>query len=567
MMNIKKLASLLFQRSVIVALLIFLQAAMLLLYMLWFSSDFIYVYWGCVVLSILAVLIIVSRQTDPGYKIAWIIPILLFPAFGWLVYLLCGGNKLSARKRRKMQGMDRTMLEQLERDYKAEELRPFGADAVNQARYLEHYARCPVYTNTYTHYFPLGDDVFPAMLEELRKAEKYIFLEYFIISPGIFWDSMVEILKEKHAAGVDVRVIYDDVGSLNTLPMNYARKFETETGIPCCCFNRFKPVISIRMNNRDHRKFCIIDGHTAFTGGINLADEYINQKLRYGHWKDTAILLKGEAVWSMTVMFLTMWEYTRDVEEDYRRFRPDKLPPEAAQGAGYYVQPYADNPLDEEAVGEAVYLNLINKAERYVYAMTPYLIISDSVNTALCNAAKSGVDVRIITATNKDLIQETMEGRFREDLYYRLNVLDLELPPLRERGDDVRVLGLQYFRKLCGGKVSDQQEKRFLDMLAQVQDYAWYGNIRELQNFTERVHILLQNDTEINSVMTEIMRRRTNGTPQERKWSGDEASQERKALVAALRNHPGSMEDAARSLGCSRQTLWRKMKKYGISRG
>ncbi len=177
------------------------------------------------------------------------------------------------------------------------------------------------------------------------------------------------------------------------------------------------------------------------------------------------------------------------------------------------------------------------------------------------------VDVRIITATNKDLIQETMEGRFREDLYYRLNVLDLELPPLRERGDDVRVLGLQYFRKLCGGKVSDQQEKRFLDMLAQVQDYAWYGNIRELQNFTERVHILLQNDTEINSVMTEIMRRRTNGTPQERKWSGDEASQERKALVAALRNHPGSMEDAARSLGCSRQTLWRKMKKYGISRG
>ena len=396
-MNIKKLASLLFQRSVIVALLIFLQAAMLLLYMLWFSSDFIYVYWGCVVLSILAVLIIVSRQTDPGYKIAWIIPILLFPAFGWLVYLLCGGNKLSARKRRKMQGMDRTMLEQLERDYKAEELRPFGADAVNQARYLEHYARCPVYTNTYTHYFPLGDDVFPAMLEELRKAEKYIFLEYFIISPGIFWDSMVEILKEKHAAGVDVRVIYDDVGSLNTLPMNYARKFEAETGIPCCCFNRFKPVISIRMNNRDHRKFCIIDGHTAFTGGINLADEYINQKLRYGHWKDTAILLKGEAVWSMTVMFLTMWEYTRDVEEDYRRFRPDKLPPEAAQGAGYYVQPYADNPLDEEAVGEAVYLNLINKAERYVYAMTPYLIISDSVNTALCNAAKSGVDVRIIT--------------------------------------------------------------------------------------------------------------------------------------------------------------------------
>ena len=386
-MNIKKLASLLFQRSVIVALLIFLQAAMLLLYMLWFSSDFIYVYWGCVVLSILAVLIIVSRQTDPGYKIAWIIPILLFPAFGWLVYLLCGGNKLSARKRRKMQGMDRTMLEQLERDYKAEELRPFGADAVNQARYLEHYARCPVYTNTYTHYFPLGDDVFPAMLEELRKAEKYIFLEYFIISPGIFWDSMVEILKEKHAAGVDVRVIYDDVGSLNTLPMNYARKFETETGIPCCCFNRFKPVISIRMNNRDHRKFCIIDGHTAFTGGINLADEYINQRKRFGHWKDTAVMLKGEGVWNMTAMFLYMWGIvTRtDTSLDFGNYVPHRWHPNEFPGSGY-VQPFCDSPLDDEIVGENVYLNIINRAKNYVYICTPYLIIDNEMMTALCLA-------------------------------------------------------------------------------------------------------------------------------------------------------------------------------------
>lgn len=393
-MNIKKLASLLFQRSVIVALLIFLQAAMLLLYMLWFSSDFIYVYWGCVVLSILAVLIIVSRQTDPGYKIAWIIPILLFPAFGWLVYLLCGGNKLSARKRRKMQGMDRTMLEQLERDYKAEELRPFGADAVNQARYLEHYARCPVYTNTYTHYFPLGDDVFPAMLEELRKAEKYIFLEYFIISPGIFWDSMVEILKEKHAAGVDVRVIYDDVGSLNTLPMNYARKFEAETGIPCCCFNRFKPVISIRMNNRDHRKFCIIDGHTAFTGGINLADEYINEEERFGYWKDAALRTEGAAVWNFTVMFLDHWNAFRPSEEDYTPFMPQAVSL-SAQSDGV-IQPYGDSPLDEEALAETVYLNIINQAQRYVYIYTPYFAVGETMLEALKAAAKRGVDVRLV---------------------------------------------------------------------------------------------------------------------------------------------------------------------------
>ena len=413
-MNIKKLASLLFQRSVIVAALILVQAALIIGMLALSSAGYSYVRWGSLVLSVLAVLIIVSRQTDPGYKIAWIIPILLFPAFGWLVYLLCGGNKLSARQRRKMQGMDRTMLEQLEQDYKAKQLERLGADAANQARYLERYARCPVYTNTWTRYFPLGDDAFPVMLEELKKAEKYIFLEYFIIAPGVFWDSIVEILREKHAAGVDVRVIYDDVGSLNTLPMNYAHKFEAETGIPCCFFNRFKPIISIRMNNRDHRKFCIIDGHTAFTGGINLADEYINRKLRFGHWKDSGILLKGEAVWSMTVMFLTMWEYVRDVKVDYRALRPAAQPPEAALGAGHYVLPYADNPLDNEPVGETVYLNLISKARRYVYLMTPYLIPSDCVSTALCAAAKAGVDVRIITPhiPDKPLVFELTRAHY-----------------------------------------------------------------------------------------------------------------------------------------------------------
>nr|WP_245185213.1 cardiolipin synthase [Flavonifractor sp. AGMB03687] len=396
-------------------MLILLQAVVLLVPMVWASSYYVYVYWTCVVLSLLAVLVIIRRQTDPGYKIGWIIPILLFPMFGWLVYLLCGGNKLSARMRRKMQGMDRTMLEQLERDYKAHKLIVMGADAVNQARYLERYARCPVYTNTWTRYFPLGDDVFPVMLEELKKAQHYIFLEYFILAPGVFWDSIVEILKEKHAAGVDVRVIYDDVGSLGTLPANYAAKFEQETGIPCCVFNRFKPVISIRMNNRDHRKLCIIDGHTAFTGGINLADEYINQKPRFGHWKDSAILVKGEAAWSMTVMFLTMWEYIREVTVDYSALRPTSLPPEAALGKDCFVQPYADNPLDNEPVGETVYLNLIAKAKRYIYIMTPYLIVSDSVNTALCNAAKSGVDVRIITPhiPDKKLVFELTRSHYQ----------------------------------------------------------------------------------------------------------------------------------------------------------
>ena len=225
----------------------------------------------------------------------------------------------------------------------------------------------------------------------------------------------MEILKEKHAAGVDVRVIYDDVGSLGTLPANYAETFERETGIPCCFFNRFKPVISIRMNNRDHRKLCIIDGHTAFTGGINLADEYINQKSRFGHWKDSAILVKGEAAWSMTVMFLTMWEYIREVKADYAALRPTSLPPEAVLGRDCFVQPYADNPLDNEPVGEdgISQPDLQGQAVRLYH--DPYLIVSDSVNTALCNAAKSGVDVRIITPhiPDKKLVFELTRSHYQ----------------------------------------------------------------------------------------------------------------------------------------------------------
>lgn len=389
----KKILSVLGHRLTMVVFLMLVQIGLLVATILRFTDYFIYVYFICVAISILAVLYIVNRRMDPGYKISWIILILLAPFFGGLFYLLCGGNGLSRRLRRKMEGMNKHMAAALSSDRRAEALSPYGRDAVNQSRYLEEYAHCPLYTNTFTRYFPLGDDVFAPMLAELRKAEKYIFLEYFIITPGKFWDAILEILEEKAAAGVDVRVIYDDVGSLTTLPKDFDRKLESR-GIRCRAFNRFVPVLSLRLNNRDHRKICVIDGHTAFTGGINLADEYINQKERYGHWKDSAILLKGEGAWSMTVMFLSMWEYICEHREDFSAYRPPKPPSEAWEG---WVQPYADSPLDGEPVGETVYLNLIAKAKDYVYIMTPYLIISDDLNSALCTAAKSGVDVRVMT--------------------------------------------------------------------------------------------------------------------------------------------------------------------------
>lgn len=390
----KKLVSLLFHRMVIVAFFLVVQLVVFLVMILQFNSYFIYFYWVCIGLSVAVVLWIVGNQSNPAYKIAWIIPILLFPVFGGLVYLMFGGNRLSRRTRRKMQVMERRMISALHQDCKAELVRrQMGEDAANQALYLERMAHCPAYGNTRTEYYPLGELCFTRMLQELRRAERYIFLEYFIIEEGKMWDSLLEILAEKAKAGVDVRVIYDDIGSMFTLPRDYDQQLE-EMEIKCSVFNRFVPVLSTRLNNRDHRKMCIIDGKVGFTGGINLADEYINQVERYGHWKDSAILLQGDAVWSMAVMFLIMWDYIRGVEDDFQKYRPATSD---EQGNVGFVQPYTDNPLDGEAVGETVYLNLINKAQRYVYITTPYLIIDDTMKTALCTAAKSGVDVRIMT--------------------------------------------------------------------------------------------------------------------------------------------------------------------------
>ena len=211
---------------------------------------------------------------------------------------------------------------------------------------------------------------------------------------------ILEILKEKAAKGVDVRLIYDDFGSVTVLPYKYYRKLESY-GIKCEAFNKFIPIFSVVMNHRDHRKITVIDGHTGFTGGLNLADEYINRKERFGYWKDTGIMLKGEAVWNLTAMFLTVWNAVRPTDKDFRMFMPGRYHAKDFPSDGY-VQPYGDSPLDNETVGENVYLNMINAAQKYIYMCTPYLIIDNEMITALCLAAKRGVDVRIVTPNIPD---------------------------------------------------------------------------------------------------------------------------------------------------------------------
>ena len=387
------LIKMVFQRVVMVGISILAPGAVFAL-MLWrFKDQHDWFYWGLLLLSIGATLFIISKNTNPAYKIAWLVPILLFPVFGGVFYLLLGGNRLSKRQRRKMTSVEANLRRHLPQNPEiTRRLELQNQNAAIESAYLQRVAGCPIYENTTTRYFPLGDDALPAMLEEMKKAEKYIFLEYFIISPGVMWDSMLDILKEKAAQGLDIRVMYDDFGCITQLPAGY-RKELASYGIRCCVFEPFIPVMSARLNNRDHRKLLIIDGKVGFTGGINLADEYINQKLRFGHWKDNAIMLEGDAVWSMTVMFLSLWDYVAGSGDTISSY----LPPEPKVEGRGFVQPYTDNPMDDDPVGCSVYQNLINRANHSVYIMTPYLILDYGMNEALCNAAKTGIDVRIIT--------------------------------------------------------------------------------------------------------------------------------------------------------------------------
>ena len=389
----RKILRFITQRVVLTALLIVLQA-LLLFGIIWkLNNYFVYFYAASVLLSLLLTLRIINSKSNPAFKIAWLIPILLFPVLGGLVYLVFGSDRTGKYIRNKMGRIEKEMQDGISKANERSGIEKMPPDVVNQSHYISNSAHCPPYKNTTVEYLPMGEVKFERMVQELKKAKRYIFMEYFIIQEGTMWNTILDVLEEKAKEGVDVRVIYDDMGCILTLPTGYEKTLR-EKGIQCQIFNPFIPILSSHFNTRDHRKICVIDGNVGFTGGINLADEYINGYEKHGHWKDTAILLKGEAVFSLTTMFLSMWDYLIKKEgEDYAAYYPDSWD-ENAQGI---VQPFADNPLDDEAVGETVYLNLINKAKRYVYITTPYLILSNEMVTAMNTAAKSGVDVRIIT--------------------------------------------------------------------------------------------------------------------------------------------------------------------------
>ena len=391
-----KVFRILFTRLVTVSLAILLQIIIFILVLIYLGGMFPAVYVVFVSFSFLIVIWIGMKNDNPIYKLSWVTLIMLFPLVGGLVYL-CWGNKRLPRRIRAAAEIFRTnSLEYKVRDDKyIRELKESDKDLAVAARYLDEIGGFPLWSNTEAEYFPVGEKMFTRLMEELYKAKEYIFMEYFIVAEGHMWDPIHALLRQKIQAGVEVYFMYDDMGCINTLPKGYSKSLEKE-GFHVHTVNPFRPSLNSTMNYRDHRKITVIDGVVAFCGGLNLADEYINELERFGHWKDTAVMIEGEAVWNLTETFIKMWNFNCRNHKDKLDTANYRHTIGTARADGY-VQPFSDTPLDFENVSENLFLNIINHATDYIYITTPYLIIDYEMQTALCLAAKNGVDVRIIT--------------------------------------------------------------------------------------------------------------------------------------------------------------------------
>lgn len=345
-------------------------------------------------ITVISAIYIIWRDDNPAYKIGWIVFIAVFPILGGALYIMFGNKQPSRKIKKKIDPIENSHRFYLKQK---EEIQNICKDKRTAATidYISKEGAYPAWTGTSNKYFEVGEKFFEAMLEDMRNAKHFIFIEYFIIKKGKLWNEIYEILKEKVTEGVEVRIIYDDIGSINHLPMNFIKILEGN-GIKVVAFNPMRPFLSLVYNNRDHRKICVIDGYIGYNGGINIGDEYVNLKSKFGHWKDSGLRLEGEAVWNLTVMFLNMWNSFRKTEDNYEPYGVHAHHRESFRGDGV-VQPFSDTPLDEENLSENVYLEILNSAKEYVYIYTPYLIIDNEMETALKLAAKRGVDVRLVT--------------------------------------------------------------------------------------------------------------------------------------------------------------------------
>lgn len=397
----KKYKKLIFTRAYVTGFLVLVQLMWIISLFIWLYNSYKYLDLAIRVLSLVfTVYVVNSRHEKNEYKIIWIIVVLAFPIFGVPFYFFTGEKKPGRGFLKRLK-----KAEKFYDDYNKQ--RPGAIDAFAKldprgaltSKYIIKDGNYPVSRNSGVEYYKQGEEIVASMMEELKKAKRFIFLEYFTIEPGQVWLPILEILKEKAKEGVEIRIIYDDFGSVAYLPKNYYKQLNEIPNFKCLKFNRIVPFFSMFMNNRDHRKMTIIDGAVAFTGGINLVNRYVNIDSPYGHWKDAGVRVRGDAVWNMTLMFLEMWDAVR--KDSLESENPKKYLPENYEWKKYenggFVQPYADEPFDDINLSENIYMEMISQADDYAYVYTPYLIMSDELTSAFCLAAKRGVDVRIVT--------------------------------------------------------------------------------------------------------------------------------------------------------------------------
>ena len=382
-------------KPIYIVLALLLQILGLLLLVDYFSQKFFIVYYILTVFSLCVSMHIINRDSDSSSKLLWVLLIMALPIFGGLIYLLIGNRKipkaLMAKDRQAYSDYKKYAFQNM-KVLKNTEEDNYVLDKMVAMSWSNGYF--PIYDHCDITYFPLGEKQFEYFIKELEKANDFIFMEFFIINKGMMWNTILQILMDKASKGVDVRVIYDDMGSLTYLPRDY-KIFLREHGIQTHVFNPIRPQLAIQMNNRDHRKILVIDGKVAFTGGCNISDEYINTKERFGHWKDMGCMIKGPAVEMFTISFLQIWNYQADQRTPYSKFILDQGRLKNKDYSGYII-PFSDSPTDDNNTGLNMHLNMLSYAKDYFWITTPYLILDAEMISSLKLAANNGVDVRIV---------------------------------------------------------------------------------------------------------------------------------------------------------------------------
>jgi len=472
------LGRLIFGRTAVVLLLLAAQVLMLFAG-LWRMGEYV-VYGGSMLLASIVALIIINKPGNPAVKVTWILLIMLAPVFAVPFYIYVETDLGHRLARDRLNDIACKTVQYVPSPSAVDEsLQEADPRMASLAAYMERCNHQHFYQNSGVKYFPSGESFFTEVLEQLERACQFIFMEYFIIEEGYMWGRILRVLERKVKEGVEVRVLYDGTCAVSKLPYQYPEKIQ-KLGILCKMYAPLRPLVSTHYNNRDHRKILVIDGRVAFTGGVNLADEYINRRVLHGHWKDTAIMVSGEAVRGFTLMFLQMWNVSERGEEDYPKYLDASAPVEARG----WVLPYGSSPFHQEKVGEMVYMDILFRASEYVHITTPYLIIDHEMTTALIYAARRGVDVKLIVpaipdkktvfALSRSYYRELIEGGVQiyeytpGFIHAKMFVSDDSTAVVGSINLDYRSLYLHFecAALMYGCPAVDDVEKDFLETLA-----------------------------------------------------------------------------------------------------